>query len=250
MSDQPPQQYGIGGPPSNDPTQSFPTFPPAGPPGPPTAGYPAAPPGAYPPPPPGAQGGGAPPPKSGRGVVIGAVVVVVVVLLVTAGVLFVVVGGDDDESADDRGTTTTEQDDDASTTTASTEPDDTTTESTEPASDEAVDSVVGSWSGTYDCAQGLTVLDLDIEPGDAPGEVTAVFSFSAHPSNPDVPSGSFEMSGTASAADGLVLEPGDWIDQPPTFSPVGLTAPLPTVPNVLQGQVQDAPGCTRFQVSR
>lgn len=249
MSEQPPP-YGIGGPPSDDPTQAFPTYPPSGPTGPPTAGYPAAPPSAYPPPPPGAHGSTPPSSGGGRGVVVGAVVVVLVVLIVTIGVVVVLVGGDDEEATDGRGTTTTEQEDEGGTTSASSEPDETTTASTEAATDDAVDRVVGSWSGTYDCAQGLTVLDLVIEAGEGPGEVTATFSFTAHPSNPGVPDGSFAMSGTATEADGLVLEPGAWIDQPPDFTPVGLTAPLPAVPTVMQGTIEDAPGCTRFQVSR
>jgi|GEM_PF-5343785 len=53
----------------------------------------------------------------------------------------------------------------------------------------------GTWDGTYTCGQGLTNMRLVIEAKNA-NEIDGVFIFSAHPSNPSVPSGSFKMKGT------------------------------------------------------
>lgn len=186
-------------------------------------------------------------------------VVVLVVVALAAGAAGVVVLTGDDGDDDERGGTTTEQGAESTTTdgtestdgpssTTTTETSDSST-TTEPA-DDAVDQVVGSWTGTYTCVQGLTRLELDIDAGDGPGEVTATFSFSAHPSNPDVPTGSFAMAGTATEEDGLVLEPGAWIDRPGRFETVGLTAPLPSPPDRMTGTVEGASACTTFEVTR
>jgi hypothetical protein len=108
--------------------------------------------------------------------------------------------------------------------------------------------IAGIWTGTYTCVQGLTDLRLTINRsgGDA---VTAIFDFSADPSNPGTPSGSFAMTGTYSA-NGLVLNQDYWINQPDGYSMVNLVAPPPTG-NTIQGTVQaDSPGCTSFSVSR
>jgi hypothetical protein len=86
--------------------------------------------------------------------------------------------------------------------------------------------LTGTWKGSYDCAQGETGLRLVIQavPG---GTVTATFNFSAVPSNPGVPSGSYTMTGTFSSA-GLVLTQNQWISQPPGYEMVDLSAEPPS----------------------
>jgi hypothetical protein len=81
------------------------------------------------------------------------------------------------------------------------------------------------WSGTYTCNQGLTgvTLSIDLEDTDA----TAVFEFSAVPSNPSVPTGSSRMKGTITqgpAGANIELDPDAWISQPPGWFLVGVSA--------------------------
>ncbi len=113
---------------------------------------------------------------------------------------------------------------------------------------QALPAIAGVWTGTYTCAQGLTDLRLTINSSGG-GAVTAVFAFSADPSNPGTPPGSFAMTGTYSAT-GLVLNQDHWINQPDGYSMVNLVAPPPTG-NTIQGTVQaDSAGCTSFSISR
>jgi hypothetical protein len=92
------------------------------------------------------------------------------------------------------------------------------------------------WTGTYTCGQGLTDLRLTINDSGG-GAQTAIFAFSADPSNPGVPSGSYTMTGNYSAS-GLVLKEDHWINQPDGYYMVDLVAPPPTG-NRIQGTVQD-----------
>lgn len=108
--------------------------------------------------------------------------------------------------------------------------------------------LTGTWTGSYVCSQGETGLSLDIDaaPG---GALTATFNFYALPDNPGVPSGSFTMTGTYSAA-GVNLTPGQWISQPAGWEMVDLSSG-PPVQNgtVLAGSVT-TPGCSTFTVTR
>src|SRR5262249_7642096 len=108
--------------------------------------------------------------------------------------------------------------------------------------------LTGTWTGSYTCGQGKTGLRLVIHP--APdGTLTATFDFYAVPGNPGIPSGSFTMTGTYSAA-GLDLMPDYWISQPPGYSMVGLNAGPPAkADTTLNGSVS-YPGCTTFTVTR
>ena len=81
------------------------------------------------------------------------------------------------------------------------------------------------------------------------GTLIARFDFYAVPGNPGVPSGSFTMAGTYSAAS-LDLTPDYWISQPPGYSMVGLNAGPPVKGDtILNGDVP-YPGCTTFTVTR
>jgi hypothetical protein len=108
-------------------------------------------------------------------------------------------------------------------------------------------SVAGVWTGTYSCSQGLTGMKLTITgaSGDA---VKATLSFYPVASNPDVPSGSYALTGDYSASGGLVLNPDHWINQPADYEMVGFSGP-PASGQSLRGTVKD-PGCTTFSVTR
>jgi hypothetical protein len=108
--------------------------------------------------------------------------------------------------------------------------------------------LTGTWTGSYICSQGETGLSLVIQAAPA-GTLTATFNFYAVPDNPGVPSGSFTMTGTYSAA-GMNLTPDQWISQPPGWEMVGLSSGPPTEGGtVLAGDVT-TPGCSTFTVTR
>jgi len=78
--------------------------------------------------------------------------------------------------------------------------------------------VDGIWKGTYVCQQGVTNLTLSLQTG-LYGDVFGVFSFSANASNRAVPSGQFRVSGRLQG-NRLFLKAGDWISQPPGYTPL------------------------------
>ena len=80
------------------------------------------------------------------------------------------------------------------------------------------------------------------------GRPQATFDFYPIAGNPDVANGSYELVGSYSAAAGLVLKPDYWIDEPPDYEMVGLSAPPPHA-NAMRGSVHDA-GCSTFSVTR
>lgn len=108
--------------------------------------------------------------------------------------------------------------------------------------------LTGTWTGSYVCSQGETGLSLVIQ-ATPDGTLTATFSFYAVPDNPGVPSGSYTMTGTYSAA-GVNLTPDQWISQPPGWEMVGLSSGPPVQDGtVLDGNVT-TPGCSTFTVTR
>jgi hypothetical protein len=105
---------------------------------------------------------------------------------------------------------------------------------------------LGTWTGTYTCAQGLTNLTLEIE-GDSRDELTATFLFEGRPGSGN-PSGSYTMRGRLSGAE-VVLEPDEWLDQPAGYVMVGLEGRLSEDGTVFNGTVTEEP-CTTFTVRR
>ncbi|WP_051112368.1 serine/threonine protein kinase [Nonomuraea coxensis] len=109
-------------------------------------------------------------------------------------------------------------------------------------------SVAGRWAGTYVCNQGKTTLRLIITEK-SPGELTAVFAFTAHAGNPGVPPGSFAMTGRLDGRT-LRLDGERWIDRPGEYLMVGLRADLTDDrPATISGTVIGG-GCTTFEISR
>ncbi|GLY72388.1 hypothetical protein Airi01_006550 [Actinoallomurus iriomotensis] len=111
--------------------------------------------------------------------------------------------------------------------------------------------VAGNWRGTYTCLQGVTDLELVIRPVTTDGGLEATFSFSAHPGNPSVPSGSYAMQGTFVSRD-LELRGVRWIERPGDYLMVGLSADVPEDhPSRIRGRVvSETAGCTTFSVDR
>jgi hypothetical protein len=105
---------------------------------------------------------------------------------------------------------------------------------------------VGTWVGSYTCAQGLTGLRLVIQPGTG-NRLGATFNFYAVPSNPSVPSGSFAMTGFFDPA-GVFLDQDHWIKQPPGYGMVNLAGnPPSTAGRTLNGSVV---GCSPFSLKK
>jgi WD40 repeat protein len=111
--------------------------------------------------------------------------------------------------------------------------------------------LTGTWTGSYICLQGRTGLSLVMHAVPS-GILTATFSFYAIPPNLGVPSGSFTMTGTYSAA-GIRLNRSRWITQPPGYIMGDLKAGLPTNGGtVLRGTISTPPrtGCSTFDVTK
>jgi hypothetical protein len=85
-------------------------------------------------------------------------------------------------------------------------------------------------------------------------EINAVFIFSAHASNPTVPSGSFTMRGVYSNFNSteipntLELKAFDWITRPSGYVSVDLQGNVLSNEKRIVGNVLNAPNCTKFDV--
>lgn len=112
------------------------------------------------------------------------------------------------------------------------------------------------WRGSYVCAQGQTALHLVLDRTCPPGadcEVAGVFEFGPLASNPDVPRGSYRVTGTVATndADELVLtvNAGAWIDRPANYLAVGFTARSDRARKRLRGTISD-PWCGKLEATR
>ncbi|HEX6040385.1 hypothetical protein [Longimicrobium sp.] len=103
----------------------------------------------------------------------------------------------------------------------------------------------GRWTGTYECPQGVTALDLDLR-GNAYGIVQGTFQFSPTPENPEVPAGSYPVMGRFTGA-ALVLRPIDAREMPAGYGPVGIQA---TVNGRRMAGLILGPGCGAMAVTR
>lgn len=84
-------------------------------------------------------------------------------------------------------------------------------------------SFLGVWQGYYYAAQGKTALKLTITAGLNANAIEAVFSFSAHPDNPGVPSGEYKMKGMIDSVSGYFdLKGTEWIKKPTSYYMVSL----------------------------
>lgn len=102
-----------------------------------------------------------------------------------------------------------------------------------------------NWIGRYQCAQGMTDLDLRIDAVNG-NQIDATFLFAHGPSGA---AGSYRLRGILGADGSLTLAPtpNPWIARPPNYVAVGLSGVV-TGP-VYRGQI-DNPSCGRFTVQR
>lgn len=77
----------------------------------------------------------------------------------------------------------------------------------------------GTWNGTYVANQGKTKARFVIDKVSDNGRFSGIFYFSAVPSNPTVPSGSYTITGRYDKAKGSVTFIGNqWLIKPYTYS--------------------------------
>lgn len=103
----------------------------------------------------------------------------------------------------------------------------------------------GRWTGTYECLQGTTALELTLR-GNAYGVVQGTFAFSPTAENPDVPSGRYAVMGRLTGTS-LVLRPIDVREMPGVYVPVGIQA---TVAGRRMTGWIEGPGCGALAVER
>ncbi len=107
------------------------------------------------------------------------------------------------------------------------------------------------WRGKYDCRQGITALELTLDVAES-GAANALFVFGPHERNPQIPSGSYQMSGSVHE-DGprlvVRLAPRAWIEQPESYVMVGLEARSDGSRQKLVGRITEA-GCTAVELGR
>lgn len=114
------------------------------------------------------------------------------------------------------------------------------------------DLLSGTWEGTYVCSQGLTRLKLIIKAQNET-DIDAVFIFSAHSSNPSVPSGSFRMKGSFDNFNSpdipnlLSLDGTSWIDGSSGYQTVDLKGNISSSRRKITGDIT-TPGCSTFSV--
>jgi hypothetical protein len=107
------------------------------------------------------------------------------------------------------------------------------------------------WIGRYTCRQGITAIQLtvDVSPG---GDAGAIFDFGPHPGNPELPAGSFRLTGTVrTIGSELALEliPDRWIHQPDGYVMVGFHAETDRARRWLRGAITD-PSCETLELRR
>jgi hypothetical protein len=103
-----------------------------------------------------------------------------------------------------------------------------------------------TWSGTYECPQGVTQLELRIRRVDG-YEVEARFAFLHAPSGA---TGEFALRGLYSpGARYLRFVAGDWITRPPGYETVDLDGNVSPDGRVFAGRI-DTPECGKFSVQR
>jgi hypothetical protein len=111
--------------------------------------------------------------------------------------------------------------------------------------------LTGYWAGSYDCAQGLTGINLTVRQGFGV-TVEAVFHFYAVAQNPGVPTGCFRMLGRYdpdTRAFVLETDESQWIVQPRGYVTVNFRGQLGPDGGGMRGQVI-GPGCTQFSLQR
>lgn len=106
--------------------------------------------------------------------------------------------------------------------------------------------IAGSWVGTYTCHQGVTGVQLSIQPSGGE-ELDATFSFYPVAGNPATPAGSFTMNGLLTTS-GVSLSPGQWIKRPPGYQMIMVYG---TPPGIGQATFRGfIPNCSSFSLTK
>ena len=109
----------------------------------------------------------------------------------------------------------------------------------------------GSWIGKYTAVQGDTKLVLSIKEITDDGSIDAIFDFSALPTNPTVPSGSFKMTGHIDLNTRQVTLKGrDWIKRPSNYVTVNLYGRISTDDSTIAGAVHTNENDTNANIGR
>lgn len=107
------------------------------------------------------------------------------------------------------------------------------------------------WRGKYSCRQGVTALQLTIDVA-SNGDANALFAFGPHEQNPNIPAGSYRMTGTVREVGAILqvrLAPLEWIDRPENYVMVGINADSDRARHTLTGWITDE-GCSGVEVRR
>lgn len=114
----------------------------------------------------------------------------------------------------------------------------------------ALAQIVGTWTGSYVCAQGETSLTLAVETArpNNPGLADATFTFSTGADAATAVHGSYLMSVASQPTGAYEFTAVRWLQQPAGYVMVGLTGQL-TDDGHLAGAVHGI-GCTTFDVTR
>ncbi|MCL2469556.1 MAG: hypothetical protein FWF24_04925 [Alphaproteobacteria bacterium] len=111
-------------------------------------------------------------------------------------------------------------------------------------------SPVGKWEGSYACEQGFTGATLHIEKV-KDGKFDGLFSFFPTEKNPDVPAGSYRVSGEYDEDTlRILINPGKWIKQPEGFQNTIIIGSFDPVRQSFSGFFQGITGCTSFEAMR
>lgn len=111
-------------------------------------------------------------------------------------------------------------------------------------------SPLGEWSGTYTCAQGTTGGTLKITH--VRGEdFEGVFKFYPTAKNPNVASGSYEVSGQYDLESRRTLiNPGKWLNRPKNYYNTVIVGSFDAANDSFSGMFQGIVGCTSFEAKR
>jgi hypothetical protein len=117
-------------------------------------------------------------------------------------------------------------------------------------------SLDGVWSGQYNAsswgnnAADYAELKIEIPKVESDGSVEAICSFSALPTNPSVPSGSFSaIGGIDYPSLRVTLEPQEWIERPEDYNLIGFMGYLRVEDSTLTNTVS-AGNYTEFEVTK
>ncbi|MEX5728584.1 hypothetical protein Ga0609869_001937 [Rhodovulum iodosum] len=119
----------------------------------------------------------------------------------------------------------------------------------------AANELRGTWSGYYYCSQGPTSFDLILDGVTIDDWlVEGVFSFYAHPSNPEVPSGRFKVHALMTGEDEFIVVPKGWIERPGSFNQIYLMGSLIERGSKMRGRIYSdlfqPLSCPGFQATR